>query len=780
MQARLANAWESAEHRQAAAHSNRSGIYLEFASSPGFDLKTTSLEYRPAGVRLLNVRTEFSEEGERTLATVYIPRNKASHFLKKIEQYGSEETIKGNPKNQPLVASIDDIKSALLESFWTDDTSEIPTENPQWVEVWLATDDALRVEEFRQVLQDVGIAERETRSLLIFPERAVILVWANGPQLTRLIDHADVLAELRRAKESASFFVEMENRDQAEWTQDLLDRTTFDNASNVAVCILDSGVNQGHPLLIPVLDPGDCQTVQAHWGLADHERHGTRMAGLAAYGDLQRALEARVAVTVRHKLESVKILPPRAQATPKELWGDMTAQGISHAEINAPFRRRIFCLAVTAMESRDRGRPSSWSAEIDQMSSGALDRTKRLIVVSAGNVREPAEWANYPTSNLTNEIHDPAQSWNALTVGAYTDKTAISHEDYWGYTPVAPGGGLSPYSTTSTTWPARWPIKPDIVLEGGNVAEDGANQPIDVDDLQLVSTWHDITVAHYGRFNATSAATAQASWMTAVIQAQYPDAWPETIRALLVHSATWSQAMKGQFLVGTGKASYRNLLRACGYGTPRLDHALRCLESRLTLVAEKTLSPFTRTPQGRYVTNDLHLFELPWPREALLALGNTEVRMRITLSYFIEPGPGQIGWRDKYRYASHGLRFELNSPGEDVDVFTRRINVAARSEEGGRPDSEGPGQQWTLGQQRNAGSIHSDIWVGTAANLATSNLLAVHPVIGWWRERAYLGKWDRQARYTLVVSIESPIENVDLYTPVMNQIQIPIDIPIEV
>ncbi len=33
------------------------------------------------------------------------------------------------------------------------------------------------------------------------------------------------------------------------------------------------------------------------------------------------------------------------------------------------------------------------------------------------------------------------------------------------------------------------------------------------------------------------------------------------------------------------------------------------------------------------------------------------------------------------------------------------------------------------------GSIHSDAWTGTAAQLASSNLLVVYPVTGWWRYR---------------------------------------------
>ena len=73
----------------------------------------------------------------------------------------------------------------------------------------------------------------------------------------------------------------------------------------------------------------------------------------------------------------------------------------------------------------------------------------------------------------------------------------------------------------------------------------------------------------------------------------------------------------------------------------------------------------------------MHLHELPWPKDVLLNLpDDTKVNMRVTLSYFIEPGPGEIGWKDRYRYASHALRFELNSPGESKSEFAKRVNKA--------------------------------------------------------------------------------------------------------
>ena len=126
------------------------------------------------------------------------------------------------------------------------------------------------------------------------------------------------------------------------------------------------------------------------------------------------------------------------------------------------------------------------------------------------------------------------------------------------------------------------------------------------------------------------------------------------------------------------------------------------------------------------------------------------------------------------------MRFELNSPGEAQDEFIRRINMAERDDENRHPGTQSAATHWLIGAQaRDKGSIHSDIWQGTALELAASNMIAVFPRIGWWSERAHLGRWRRSTRYALVVSIATPETSVDLYTPVAVKIglRIPVAIP---
>jgi hypothetical protein len=407
---------------------------------------------------------------------------------------------------------------------------------------------------------------------------------------------------------------------------------------------------------------------------------------------------------------------------------------------------------------------------------------QKLFLVCAGNITQSQDWRNYPESNITSSVHDPAQAWNALTVGAYTELQQIHDPSMRGYKPITSAGNLSPFSSTSFVWERKkWPIKPEILMEGGNAAISASGDLASVcDDLSVLSTHYRPDESIFWPFHETSCATAKAAWFAAQLQADYPDYWPETIRGLMVHSASWTQGMRDMFLRGSSKTAYADLLHICGYGVPNLQQARLSAENSLTLVAQQSIQPFIRE-DGRAKTNVMHLYELPWPVDVLRELPpETEVSMRVTLSYFIEPGPGEIGWKERYRYASHALRFKLNSPGENSEQFQRRINQAARDEENGKPDTESDSRYWTLGDNtRNMGSIHSDIWNGSAQQLAASRWLAVHPVIGWWRERTNLGRVEAETRYSLIVSISTPETDVELYTPISIQLGIPIAQTIE-
>ncbi len=774
------------------------GVVLEFASPPGFELELASLENVRAGIELLCVRPIDPAGGDEQpqTAVVFVPDDKVKHFLKRFEEYASKTTTKKQkPMHQPLVQAIADIRLATLKELWTDERALYPADDEGiWWEVWLRHDadeddeayardgqdheEESVLERFTEFSAHAGVRLGERR--LAFVDRVVVLAFATPAQLATSIDVLGDIAEVRRAKDSPTFFEELDVPAQAEWVIDLANRLTTASVGAPTICVLDTGVNRSHPLLEASLAPEHVLTCDPTWGVDDRDRHGTEVAGLALLGDLTISLATAATVTVPYRLESVKILLRRGDdSTPPDLYGARTAQATSIVEIAAPGTLRCFVMAISSPDARDRGRPSSWSAAVDSLAAGrSFDATSqglvylnpadesRLFVVAAGNVEDFAV-AHLDRSDVE-VVHDPAQAWNAIAVGAHTERAVIGDDDYDSWQPIAAPGDLSPYSTTSVSVAKQWPVKPDVVIEGGNVVHDTNGRFQEgLPSLSVLTTYfrpsEKLLVASW----ATSAAAAQVARLAGHIRADYPDFWPETVRALIVHSARWTPRMTSHLGNGPTPAAARALLvQRFGLGVPDLSRATRSARDALTLVSQATIRPYEK---GKL--REMHLHELPWPRDVLAVLGDVPVTLRVTLSYFIEPNPGHRGWTKRHRYASHGLRFDVKLPTETAEQFHKRLNKLALDEEEQRPTTGTRDDNWFLKDHlRHRGSVHTDLWNGTAVALAERGCVAVYPVGGWWKEQPKRDRSGIGARYALIVSIESPEVDVDILTSVVQQV----------
>ena len=181
------------------------------------------------------------------------------------------------------------------------------------------------------------------------------------------------------------------------------------------------------------------------------------------------------------------------------------------------------------------------------------------------------------------------------------------------------------------------------------------------------------------------------------------------------------------------------------------------------MVIEDTIQPFV-SHNGNIVANEMNIHELPWPKDFLLGLAAEPVQIKITLSYFIEAAPDSKGWVDKFKYQSAGLRFELKKSSETPKDFMQRINKLLRDEDYENDNAE---DKWFLGpKKRNVGSLHSDYWIGTAAELAECSSIAIVPVSGWWKFKKQLGRYNKTMRYSLVVSLETKNKEIDIYNAV--------------
>ncbi|TWT62946.1 hypothetical protein Pan54_36970 [Rubinisphaera italica] len=714
------------------------------------------------------------------MATVFIPVGKESIFLNAFERYCFEDDPRsGKPKEKKLTESINHIRLATIRSFWTDNHDMPKAVDDRNYEIWIRRSNNSRDDEiagFKARANRAGI--NTTDRSIVFPERIILLVTTSLEKLTQVEGLFEILAEIRLARIPNSEFLDLAPLDHIDFINELLIRTTPPPATAPAVCHLDTGIQAGHPLLTRAIDAQHALYVLPHRNGVDVDGHGTEMAGLALYGCLNEHLNSTDPVILGHRLESVKIFSIQ-RANDPDLYGEITSQSMSQIEIASSSVQRAFCLTVTSNDGCEEGLPSSWSAAIDGLCAGAEseDAPRRLVCVSAGNIEPLTERINYPSINAHRPVKDPNQAWNAISVGAMTQKTTINDPVVQHWNTIAEADSLSPSSRTSTLWNITWPFKPDIVMEGGNNAIYPANGDADfLDDLSLLTTRMGTGTAQLTTTGDTSAATALASRYAALIWSKYPKLWPETIRALLIHSARWTDKMMEEFPDEKRKKVAR--LRTYGYGVPNLTKAMSSVGNAATMVIEESLRPYHKVG-SEIKTKHMHLHELPWPNSVLTQLFDADVTMRVTLSYFIEPNPGERGWIRKHRYQSHGLRFDVKRPGETTAEFQARISAEAQKDDDNE-SSPADEQKWTLGSwYRKKGSVHSDVWTGTAADLASSGVLAVYPVSGWWKERKHLNCWEKDARYSLVVSLETDSEEVDFYTEIELKIKSVIETHIE-
>ncbi len=747
-------------------------------------LKLESLDRKQGQWLLLSV-TVAEDRSER--AQVWVADQHRHRFLAIFDDYLSKDTPNGKPTNEPLVANIARIRSALLRDLWQSD-GEPPT-GTQWWELWLRPepDGEELVRRFAEV-NGLAVAT----DTMVLDQRIILWIHARWDQLEVLPATAVPVAEIRSAQ-FVDTITDFDTDGQTELVDDLTERVQPASGASPAVCLLDSGVRRTHVLLesslasndwhsITVDGPGDTATPPRR-----HGGHGTQMAGLALYGPLDGPLLSADPVQLLHGLESVKILPDIAPHDPKS-YGLVTAQAVATPETTAA-RRRVFCLPVTAPHERSDD-PSLWSSSIDALAAGTDvgregDRltllgppnpdAARLIVVSAGNTDLPTRApVDYLAECDLQLLQDPAQAWNALVVGAATNLTDTPKDpSFAGWSPIAPAGELSPHSRTGVRLSSKWPVRPDICMEGGNVLTDGTDLNERHSVVSLASTDRRSDSA-LDVANATSAACAAASRLAARAMATYPSFWPETVRGLIVHGAEWTNPMWAHVRAATTVAAKRAVLGRYGWGIPTDETVLTSGRRAVTLVTEDRFVPFS----GRdFAMRQFRLHQLPWPKDVLADLGAISVRLRITLSYFIEPSASRRGWKNRYAYRSHGLRFDLKTPTENVNDFIRRVGRTASDEEGGHAPSRSSGSdRWVMGPKtRDNGSVHSDIWEGSGADLANCGAIAIYPVGGWWKSGARADRCELPVRYALLVSLATDEVGVDLYHPIAIQLAGPIE-----
>lgn len=758
--ARLRNQYEAALHAidgslasyQARKGMNAQGYYLDIELANA-DIAETALNSPSNGVKLMTFSQPESEDLNKVTATVYVTPQK-KWLPKKLEEYETKLTVKGKHRNEPIINRIENIRSATILSLFADceerrTFGHMSAIQEGYFELWMSSDrDVFETNKSR--FATVGLVQKGKEQ--IFTNAIVVLVKASKASMEDVPYALDEVHEVR-IYHPASVLTGGNRMEQQEWSE-LIKACTVNNIhpDSAKIAILDTGVNNGHPLLHDFVDDADCQTVISTDN-ADHDGHGTQMTGLALYGDMAPLIDGEQ-VEVNHRAMSIKMMPGEGErANDEAFYGPITEDAVVAARRKGV---KVCCMASTEDNELCGGEASAWSAAIDEVLyySGACDE---LMLVSAGNIRDDIlDGVDYHEICKDRPIQSPAQSNNAITVGAYTEKVMALDNPYSARV-VAERGDISPFSRTSDAW-HQFRIKPEIVMEGGNIAQSPMLGNLHLKDLSLVTTDRDFRNTPFASFSATSAATALAAKLAAEIQTANPTLSALSIRALMVHSARWTDKMMTYRL--------KDRLKLFGYGVPDRKKAIASQETNATFIYEGELTPFT-SDNDTCKYNEMHRFRMPWPKDILLGMGAAPVTMRITLSYYIQPSPGSKSYGNLYKYQSAGLVFDVKLPEETSESLLARNNKLSEAD---YKSKNKPGR-WTIGIENRRGNTVQCDWIEgiTAAQLAACGEIVVCPIGGWWNKEK-LSDIDNRIKYSLVVSIET--EEQDIYTPIANMVAI--------
>lgn len=764
---------ERSEARRADRDPSAAREIVAVHGAEGATLETDPLADKRSDVRAV------SHDPDRGIVLLDTPDPSLPHLRRKIDRYGDDEarTRGGRRWHEDAVAPIEDLELATDSDLAGSRLlgADLAPDDIRWFEVACRGGRRRPEEETAnsraQILRQLAQLGCDPPQEFVATEHVVFFVRASLTILRQLIEAVDCVYEFDLAAPEIRDWLHAETRPSRELREFTLEAPS---ATAPAVVVMDTGIASKHPMLeaailsVASADPFDASP-------EDVEGHGTEMAGCATYDDLGSAIdEGRGAAS--HWLQSVKLLrTPRegaAAEAQRPYWPRQTEAAVSAAEGEGGSRPRCFALAVTS-EVNDLA-PTFWSHAIDQLAFN--DGGGRLLVVSAGNadIGDVQLVETYPQLHLEQKIREPAQAVNALTVGAWTQRTTLP-PGLEAFKPVAPAGGVSPYTSAGAIGLA--PIKPEVVLEGGNLGFDGA-LPSTIETMSALTTAHTFLqhplTWHWG----TSEATARAARLAARVWQVNPDLRSETVRGLLVHAASWTPTMLDQF---------KNLderLAICGYGTPDEAFARECAAERATIVVEDEMPnaveeevPKAEAPRrsGAKTTETKYrrvvkFFRLPVPEDALLELDSTEVELRVTLSYFPEPNIER-----RRGYNGLDLRWDMQGPQESEAEFRERVNKLQRT--GGTPEAnERPKSfPWSIGiERRSRGTVQSDRWRGAASVLAGDKLIAVYPVLGWWERRAAL----RTAfmRFSLLVSVVVP--GLEIYAPIRAAVEAAVEVTV--
>ncbi len=431
--------------------------------------------------------------------------------------------------------------------------------------------------------------------------------------------------------------------------------------------VIDSGLN-AHPLIADVIV--GAIGVPDTLGTADAWGHGTRVAGVAAFGDL-RAQLASGALIRGVRLCSARVVNDEGAFDDRRLVPSQMREAIT--TLNQRFGCRLFVSALADIRRvYDGGKVGTWAATLDELAR-ELDL---VIIVAAGNrsprggTRLDQAVTDYPAYLVepSNRLYEPAGALNVVTVGALAhgeglDATAAADVKV---RPITQVGEPSPFTRVGPG--VEGAVKPDLVDTGGTLVLDAWTASLrkgeSMPSAGILTLNHRFVDRLFTSGSGTSYAAPLVAAKAAQILARFPVASANLVRALLVGSGRVPEAAASK-LASLGPEATRTI---CGHGQPDLERAIFSDDARVVLYAEDELA-----------VDHFAIYQVPIPD---LFQGGGRRTIQVTLAY--DP-PVRHSRLD---YAGNSMSFRLHR-GCTPDLLFEHYRKRDAKVEGRHPDLEG-------------------------------------------------------------------------------------------
>ena len=527
------------------------------------------------------------------------------------------------------------------------------------------------------------------------------------------------------------------------------------------VCIIDSGIQEGHRLLSPAIDgelsisyvPNDADTFDKVNGGG----HGTRVAGAALYPEGLSLDQQNVKAPFW--LQNARILD-----SDNKVNQNLNESDLMEIIVDRFKPTKIFNLSISNARPEAHIHMPIWSATIDKI----IWKEDILFCIAAGNIPTSSDDINLPgVENFVSQgisypdflkdpkcsITNPAFSCFALTIGSICDSDfedinfkCLAAKDY--------------PSSFSRAGCGLWGmIKPDVVEYGGDFVFNKDTNDISIHSgasPNLIRSTRDNGPAVGRDVVGTSFTTPKVTHIAAVLQSLYPDESCLLYRALIVHSAK----------IPPVAINIPDFIHHYGYGIPNINNATTNSNKRVTLYNSGRINP---------KNSNIYLIKIP---DAIRRPGlEFNVLIEITLSFKAEP---RITRRKTHSYLSAWLDWETSRKEESQKDFSERILAEKTEEEfeeeeyevenSATSSSDSRGSfKWTIASKGKDGEIHGikrqdssiqkDWCVEKSNQLPEEFLVAVKGHKGWEKDL------DKEIPYSIIVSFEilDPEIDVNIY-----------------